>query len=42
MPINAWGAIGFGYKSPLIFVDGTGKKGAFKQVDYLVQVLKYL
>jgi hypothetical protein len=26
----------------LIFVDGTGKKGAFKQVDYLAQVLKYL
>ncbi|PMD27087.1 hypothetical protein NA56DRAFT_725911, partial [Hyaloscypha hepaticicola] len=40
--INAWGAISYGYKSPLIFVNGTGKKGAFKQVDYLVQVLKYL
>jgi len=41
-PVNAWGAIGYGYKSPLIFVDGTGKKGAFKQVDYLTQVLEYL
>jgi transposase len=26
----------------LIFVDSTGKKGAFKQVDYLTQVLKHL
>jgi hypothetical protein len=26
----------------LIFVNGTGKKGAFKQVNYLAQVLKYL
>jgi hypothetical protein len=42
MPINTWGAISYNYKSPLIFVDGTGKKGAFKQVDYLAQVLKYL
>lgn len=41
-PVNAWGAIGYGYKSPLLFVDGTGKKGAFKQVDYLAQVLKHL
>jgi transposase len=42
IPVNAWGAIGYGYKSPLLFVDGTGKKGAFKQVDYLSQVLEYL
>jgi transposase len=42
IPVNAWGAIGYGYKSPLIFVDSTGKKGAFKQVDYLAQVLKHL
>ncbi len=40
--INAWGAIDFGYKSPLIFINGTGKNGAFKQVDYLAQVLKHL
>ena len=39
VPVNAWGAIGYGYKSPLIFVRGSGKKGAFPQVDYLYQVL---
>jgi len=38
-PVNAWGAIGYGYKSPLIFIHGTGEKGAFKQVDYLSQLL---
>jgi len=41
-PVNAWGAIGYGYKSPLLFVVGTGKKGAFKQTDYLAQVLEHL
>ena len=40
IPVNAWGAIGYGYKSPLLFIDGTGKRGAFKQVDYLSQVLQ--
>jgi hypothetical protein len=39
VPVNAWGAIGYGYKSPLLFVDGSGKKGAFTQKDYLTQVL---
>lgn len=39
IPVNAWGAIGYGYKSPIIFLKGTGKKGAFKQMDYLVQIL---
>jgi hypothetical protein len=39
VPVNAWGAIGYGYKSPLIFVHGSGKQGAFPQVDYLYQVL---
>ena len=39
-PVNAWGAIGYGYKSPLIFVKGTGKINALKQVDYLAQVLE--
>jgi hypothetical protein len=38
-PVNAWGVIGFGYKSPLIFVRGTGKGGALKQKDYLAQIL---
>ena len=40
IPVSAWGAIGYGYKSPLIFVHGTGKVGALKQVDYLAQVLE--
>jgi hypothetical protein len=39
-PVNAWGAIGYGYKSPLIFVHGTGKTGALKQSDYLAQILE--
>jgi hypothetical protein len=39
-PVNAWGAIGYGYKSPLLFLRGTGKSGAFKQVDYLTQILE--
>jgi hypothetical protein len=39
-PVNAWGAIGFGYKSPLHFLDGHGKKGALKQSDYLQQLLE--
>jgi hypothetical protein len=34
-PVNVWGAIGYGYKSPLIFVYGSGKKGVFTQKDYL-------
>jgi hypothetical protein len=38
--VNAWGAIGYGYKSPIIFLKGTGKTGAFKQLDYLGQVLQ--
>jgi hypothetical protein len=39
-PVNAWGAIGYGYKSPLLFIDGSGQKGAFTQQNYLDQVLK--
>ena len=42
IPVNTQGAISYSYKSPLIFVDSIGKKGAFKQVDYLAQVLKHL
>jgi hypothetical protein len=38
-PVNAWRAIGYGYKSPLIFVHGSGKRGTFTQKDYLAQVL---
>jgi transposase len=40
IPVNAWGAIGYGYKSPLLFVRGSGKRGAFTQKDYLAQVLE--
>jgi hypothetical protein len=40
IPVNAWGAIGYGYKSPLLFIQGSSKSGAFTQADYLVQVLE--
>jgi hypothetical protein len=39
-PVHAWGAIGYGYKSPLLFIQGSGKSGAFVQKDYLVQILE--
>jgi hypothetical protein len=39
-PIHFFGAIGYGYKSPLVHIHSTGKNGAFKQTDYLRQVLK--
>ena len=39
IPVNAWGAIGYNYKSPLIFIYSTGKYRAFTQGDYLTQVL---
>ena len=39
-PVNAFGAIGYGYKSKLLFIHGSGKKGAFTQRDYLEQVLQ--
>jgi hypothetical protein len=39
-PVHAWGAIGYGYKSQLILIKGSGKAGAFKQVDYPEQILK--
>ena len=34
-PVNAQGAIRFGYKSPLYFINGHGKNSAFLQTDYL-------
>ncbi|PMD53076.1 uncharacterized protein K444DRAFT_619742, partial [Hyaloscypha bicolor E] len=37
--VNIWGIIGYGYKSPLLFIYGSGKKGAFCQNNYLSQVL---
>ncbi len=39
-PVSAWSAIGYGYKSPLIFIHGTGKSTALTQADYLAQVLE--
>ena len=38
--INIWGAIGYNYKSPLVFINGHGKRGAFLQADYVEQVLE--
>jgi hypothetical protein len=40
IPVHFFGAVGYGYKSPLINIHGTGKSGAFTQTDYLAQVLK--
>jgi hypothetical protein len=34
------GAIRYRYKSPLLLVHGSGTKGAFKQADYLTQILE--
>lgn len=39
-PVHAFGVIGYSYKSPLLFVKGIGKNGAFMQKNYLEQVLK--
>ena len=39
-PVHAFGAIGYGYKSQLLFITGTGKNGAFTQKNYLEQVLE--
>jgi hypothetical protein len=38
-PVHAWGGVGYGYKSPLVFLKGSGKNGAFTQKDYLAQTL---
>jgi hypothetical protein len=40
IPVNAWGVIGYSYMSPLLFIRGSSKSGAFTQADYLVQVLE--
>jgi transposase len=37
--VMVWGAISYNWKSPLIFLEGTGKKGVRAQ-DYLEQVLE--
>jgi hypothetical protein len=38
--VHAFGAIGYSYKSSLLFVKGIGKNGAFTQKNYLKQVLE--
>jgi len=38
--MHFFGAVGYGYKSPLVNIHGTGKNGAFTQTDYLAQVLE--
>jgi hypothetical protein len=38
--MHAFRAIGYSYKSPLLFVKGTGKNSAFTQENYLEQVLE--
>jgi hypothetical protein len=39
-PVHFFGAVGYGYKSQLVHIQGSGKNGAFTQKDYLVQVLE--
>lgn len=39
-PVHFFGAIGYGYKSQLVSIHGSGQNGAFTQVDYLTQVLQ--
>jgi DDE superfamily endonuclease len=38
--LPVWGAVGYNYKSPLIIVRGSGKRGALKLVDYHRLVLE--
>lgn len=38
--VHVCGAIGYNYKSPLIFIEGHGKNGAFTSKDYLEQVFE--
>jgi hypothetical protein len=38
--VHAFKAIGYSYKSLLLFVKGTGKNSAFMQENYLKQVLE--
>jgi hypothetical protein len=39
-PVHFFGAVGYGYKSQLVYIQGSSKNGAFTQKDYLVQVLE--
>jgi hypothetical protein len=38
--VHFFGAIGYGYKSTLVNIHGSGKNGVFTQTDYLAQVLE--
>lgn len=38
--IPIWGAIGFNWKSSLVFLEGHGKRGGITMEDYKTQVLK--
>ena len=40
IPVHFFGVIRYSYKSQLVNIRGTGKNGAFTQVDYLMQVLE--
>jgi hypothetical protein len=33
--INIWGGIAHNYQSPLVFIESSGKNGAFLQIDYV-------
>lgn len=35
-----WAAVGWNYKSPLVFLDGHGAKGECTRQDYIEQVLE--
>jgi hypothetical protein len=35
-----WGIIGYGYKSQLVHIHGSGKNGVFTMKDYLAQVFQ--
>jgi hypothetical protein len=39
-PVHFFGAVGYGYKSQLVYIQGSSKNGAFTQKDYLIQVLE--
>ena len=38
--IPIWGAIGYNWKSPLVFLEGHGKRGRITMEDYKTQVLE--
>jgi hypothetical protein len=40
MPVHFFGTIGYGYKSQLVHIHGSGKNSAFTMKDYLARVLQ--